>query len=114
MQKVEFVELKRKVNYDDIDVVYNSHYGNIAPEKDVTGAYKNRLYLVVASVFGELYVYEIGKKVRKYSSGQTQTPVMIERMSESLKEKELLLNSEGEIENLDKILKEVVTAWGYH
>ena len=111
MRKLEFVSLDRKVNYEDGCSLFIRHYSNSKPEKDKNGS--NKLYLVVANEHGIPYAYEIGKLVRKYSSGKTQDPVMIQRMSESLKEQELLLNSEGQIENLDKILKKVLANWGY-
>lgn len=113
MQRVEFVSLDRKVNYDNAEVLFIRHYSNTKPEKDKTGSNKNRLYLIVANEHGIPYAYEIGKLVRKYSSGKIQDPVMIHRMSESIKEQELLLNSEGQIENLDKIIKNALSSWGY-
>lgn len=113
MRKVQFVSIDRKVNYEDEETLFIRHYSNLKTVRDNNVANKNLLYLVVANEHGIPYAYEIGKLVRKYSSGKTQDPVMIERMSESLKEQELLLNSEGKIENLDKILKKVLSNWGY-
>ena len=114
MRRAEFVKLERKVNFDDMNLVYLSHYYKIEPEKDLTGKYKNRLYLIVADVYGIPYAYEISKLMRKYTSGKTQSPRMIHYISESLERKEFYINSEGKIEDLDKILKQAVTESGYY
>lgn len=111
MRRVEFVKLARKVNYDNPDDVYKSYYFNINPEKD--GLYKNNLYLVVVDVYGILYSYEIGKIVRKYSSGTTQSPHMIKRIESLLREREFFLNADNQIEGLEKILKRAIHGCGY-
>ena len=111
MRKVQFVSLDRKVDYQNEEALYAKYYLDIQPQKG--NSCKDKLYLVVANEYGIPSAFEIGKLVRKYSSGKTQDPVMIVRMSESLKEQELLLNSEGQIENLDTILKKVLANWGY-
>lgn len=112
MRKAEFVMLARKVNFEDQQNVYKMIYFDIEPEKEESGLYKNKLYLVVADVYGVLYTYEIGKLVRKFSSGLSQSPVMVRRIEEYLREKEFLLNSEDQIEDLDKILKRTMSDCG--
>ena len=113
MKKVEFVRLERKVNYEDANDVYKKYYSDDVPNSAEKGINKDKLYIIVADAYGVPYAFEIGKKIKKYTSGKVQSPIMVEHISDSLKRKEFFLDDNGAIENLDKILKKAVAETGY-
>ena len=108
MKAVEFLRLERKVDYKEEGALYRSVYFNVKPNPD-----KNSLYLIVADAFGLPYAFEISKLVRKHTSGKTQDPRMIVNMTRALQTKEFFIDENGEIDNLDKIIKKVVAEIGY-
>lgn len=113
MQKVEFVRLERKVNYKNEDEVYLNFYSDVVLNSAEKGLNKDKLYMILADMYGVPHAFEISKKIKKYTSGKVQSPVMIQRISEALKRKEFFLDDNGAIENLDKILKNAIAETGY-
>lgn len=113
MQKLEFVRLERKVNYQDENEVYIKFYSGDVLNSAEKGLNKDKLYMILTDAYGIPHAFEIGKKIRKYTSGKVQSPVMIERIGEALKIQEFFLDDNGAIENLDKILKKAIAETGY-
>lgn len=113
MRQLEFVRLDRKVNYENEEAVYKMHYLHIQPENDSNGKYKDKLYIIVADAYGIPYAFEISKFIRKFTSGKTQSPTMIEYLSEAFKHQELYLDDDGKIDHFEKVLKNAVKESGF-
>lgn len=111
-RKVEFVELRRERPHLT-DSEAKTHFFMNCSEADIKKVSKDTLYMVVADIYGLSYIFDVTKPMRKNTSGKTWTPKFLTNMSASLERKELFLGDDGELKDIDKILKKAAADMGY-